>query len=308
VDCDDGDEGCSCYGNDTCNGDLTCKRGTCVDERPESQGGAPAGTGGGSPEEAGGSSPEGTGGNAPEGGGSSPEGTGGSSPEGTGGQPEGTGGQVEGTGGSSATGCADPYVIDDFEDGDHDACPRSGWTIDWWADGDDYGSASPALSSIKANKDVLNVAVDTARGTSQRALRLQGYYFDDWGAEIGLTFNNPGEEIPDAVDLTQYSGVTFWTRGTGTVQLQVPTVDTMPASLGGLCSGEYPDCYDYFESGPFTLSSTWTQHAVSFGSLEKSYAGTSMSSSDKQYVLNLLFYVGASGSTFDLWLDDVAFY
>ena len=155
---------------------------------------------------------------------------------------------------------------------------------------------------------MLSVAVDPARDTSQRALRLQGYYFDDWGAEIGLTFDNPGEEIPQPVALTEYSGITFWVKGSGTVQLQVPTIDTMRASEGGICSGEYPDCYDYFESSIFTLSSTWTQRTVSFSSLEKGYAGTSMSSTDKQYVLNLFFYVGASGSTFDLWLDDVAFY
>jgi hypothetical protein len=82
----------------------------------------------------------------------------------------------------------------------------------------------------------------------------------------------------------------------------------MPASAGGDCSGDYPYCHDYFDSAVFTLSSTWTQHTVSFSSLEKDYAGTSMSSTDERYILNLLFFVGSSGSTFDLWLDDVAFY
>jgi hypothetical protein len=314
VGCDDGDEGCSCYGNGTCNGDLTCTKGICVDDRAEGQGGA----GGSSSQVAGGSSPEGTGGDAQEGGGgSTPEGTGGSSPEGTGGSspggtggssPEGTGGQVEGTGGSAPRGCADPYVIDDFEDGDTDACPRSGWTIDWWADGDDYGSSSPGLSSIAADKDVLSVPLDPIRGTSQRALRFQGCYFDDWGAEIGLTFNNPGEEIPQPVDLSQYSGITFWVKGSGTVELEVPTVETMTPEAGGTCDGEWPDCWDYFRGAVFTLSATWTQHSVAFSSLSKEYYGTSMSSANKQDVLNLLFYVGASGGTFDLWLDDVAFY
>jgi hypothetical protein len=323
VGCEDGDEGCSCYGNDTCNGSLKCKAGLCIDEQSSGQGGAPAGTGGDSSDPSGGTAPEGTGGDAPEGsGGTGPEGTGGRTPEGTGGQEQGTGGQVEGTGGqeqgtggqvegtggSTATGCADPLVIDDFEDGDHDACPRLGWTSDWWADGDDYGSASPSIASIQENKDVLSAALDPARGTSQRGLHLEGAGFIDWGIEIGLTFNNPGEEIPQVVDLSQYTGVTFWVRGTGTVQLQVPTVETMPASAGGDCSGEYPYCYDYFKSSVFALGSTWTQRIVRFDSLEKGYLGTSMSVTDQYYILNLLFFAGNAGDTFDLWLDDVAFY
>jgi hypothetical protein len=308
-DCSDGDEGCSCYGNDTCNGELTCESGICVDETGSAAGGAAPDAGGSSGVEAGGRLPEGTGGSLPEGtGGSLPEGTGGSLPEGTGGSlPEGTGGSLpEGTGGGAAVGCGDPLMIDDFEDGDTDACPRSGWTSDWWAHGDDYGSLSPSPAAIEANKDVLSVPLSPARGTSQRGLHLQGTGFTDWGAEISLVLDNPGEQIPQPVDLSQYEGVGFWARGSGTVRLRVPTPETLQPEAGGTCSGEYPDCWDYFAGTSVSLASDWVQYSVSFGSLQKDWAGTSMQPADQENVVFLLF--SSDSGSFDLWLDDVTFY
>ena len=40
--CNEGDEGCSCFGNDTCSGALQCLSGSCVDANSEHHGGGTA--------------------------------------------------------------------------------------------------------------------------------------------------------------------------------------------------------------------------------------------------------------------------
>ena len=197
-------------------------------------------------------------------------------------------------------------MIDDFEDGDTTACPRSGWTSLWWAHGDDYGTLSPSAASIDADSNVLSVALSPARGSSQRGLHLQGTGFTDWGAEISLVLNNPGEEIPQPVDLSQYEGILFWARGSGMVRLRVSTPEELQPEAGGTCSGEYPDCWDYFASTSVSLGSDWAPYSVGFGSLAKELAGTTMQTTDQESVVHLLFL--ANSTSFDLWLDDVTFY
>jgi len=308
--CEDGTLGCPCYGNGTCNAGLTCEDDVCA---PEEAGGTGGTTGTGGQATTGGAT---TGGTEDPGSGGAPDGGTGGGTGGAGGNPAGgTGGQAQAgapaTGGAAGSGgatmcastCSDPNVIDDFEDGDIIACPRQNWTIDWWTDGDEYGYSVPTIET----KEELAVTLDTPRDTSCGALHLEGYGFSDWGVEIGLTFNNPTKEMPLPVDLSAYQGVAFWVRGTGSVQVQLPTIDTLPPEAGGVCSGEWPDCWDYFESGFITLTSTWTRHEIDFASLANEYEGATPTATDLRYVLNLFFYLSID-TTFDLWLDDVSFY
>ncbi len=78
-DCDEGNEGCACYGNQTCDGSLACRSDTCVnlgedDTSDQNEGGAPMSAGGDAPapdvdQSPGGSSPN-AGGSSPNAGGS----------------------------------------------------------------------------------------------------------------------------------------------------------------------------------------------------------------------------------------------
>jgi hypothetical protein len=333
--CDAGTKGCACYGNQTCNAGLSCNSNTCV----ELGGSGGSGNGGnsslGSEPASGGSTS--VGGNASGGttspslGGTSATGglpaTGGSSVassaggQGTGGTPvvggtsstgssEAAGGQVAGgtsasggsSGGQCVSSCSNPLVIDDFEDGDLAGCSRTGWTSGWWMSTDGYGV------SVPTDKAGLPVVITPSRTESCRGLHLQGSGFTSWGAVIGLTMNNPDETVPRAVDISGYTGVSFWMRGSGRVSLQVATVNRQVESAGGTCVGDWPTCQDFFKSTLITLTSTWSQYPFRFDSLAPSQSpSVKMTAADLKQALTLQFSE-EKNVDFDVWLDEVAFF
>ena len=236
-----------------------------------------------------------SGGSANTGGASAPGGSGAS-----GGTSAAPGGNSS-TGGNTACGpsCTSSSVIDDFEDGDTTACPRSNWNISWWLATDGYGTLIAPASGANAD---LQAALLPPRGTSCRGLHLQGQDFYDWGAMIGLVFNSPTNSTPLAVDLGTHTGVSFWIRGSGAMRLEMATTDTALPSEGGTCTG---DCDHQFASSYTTLLSTWANVQVTFSSLYSDTMGRTLIASDLGKALTLQFRV-AAGSTFDLWLDDVS--
>jgi hypothetical protein len=192
-------------------------------------------------------------------------------------------------------------VIDDFEDGDLIPCSRNGWASDWWLAKDAYGLSVPSDSAG------LPATLTPARSSSCRGLRLQGSGFTEWGTVVGVTFHNPDKTVPQPVDISSYTGVTFWVKGSGQVRVQIPTTDTAIASGGGDCVGEWPTCNDHYSGNWLTLTSSWTNYKFSFTSLSAPYGGAAMKKTDLQIVLGLFFQTPAD-ITFDLWLDDVSFY
>jgi hypothetical protein len=336
--CEAGTLGCACYGNQTCNAGLSCTSNLCA--QPGGSGGS--GNGASTPQ---GGSPE-SGGSAPIGGtasggasgtslagstgvGGSP-GTGGSSlgsGQTTGGAPS-TGGSVAaggtpivggepGTGGTVAAGgtsgiggsgggcqstCSNPLVIDDIEDGDLVGCPRSGWTSGWWMATDGEGLSEPA------DKTGLVVATTPARTGSCYALHMKGSGFTSWGAVLGFTMNNPDETVARAVDLSGYTGIAFWLRGSGTMTLQIATVSRQVEDSGGTCVGEWPTCQDFFQTTAIPLPSSWSQYQFHFDTLAPyKSSSTKMTAADLKQALTLQFSL-PKNTTFDLWLDDVAFF
>jgi hypothetical protein len=197
--------------------------------------------------------------------------------------------------------CADPLVIDDFEDGNLIPCSRNGWASDWWLATDGIGLSVPTESAG------LPATISAPRSSSCRGLHIQGSGFTEWGTVVGVTFHNPDKTVARAVDISAYSGVTFWVKGTGKVRLQVATTDTEVVKNGGDCVGEWPTCDDHHSGNWLTLSSSWTSFKLSFANMQQEYSTAGLTKSDLQKVLGMYFQTPAS-TTFDLWLDDVAFY
>lgn len=274
-----GEAGQAASGGET--GGSTPTGGSMTEGGSDAEGGTP---GGGASNE-GGASP-GSGGTPAEGGSAGQPGEGGSVDEG-------------GSGGGDAciSTCGEPLVIDDFEDGDRDACVNPAWVSNWWLASDGTGLSVPTSS------DDLVVAFDPARGTSCGALHLQGSGFTDWGIDFGLSFNDPDQTVPRQVDLSAYSGVTLWVRGSGQVSFQLVTTDTEVSDAGGSCSSR---CYDHL-GRTITLSASWTMVQVAFSSLSGVLTQTPLSSADLQKALAFYFLLPTT-TTFDVWLDDISFY
>jgi len=163
-------------------------------------------------------------------------------------------------------------------------------------------------TSVPTDKTGLIAATTPARTGSCQALHLQGSGFTSWGAVVGFTMNNPDKTVARAVDLSGYTGVTFWLRGSGTVSFQVATVARQLASAGGTCVGSWPTCQDFFRTPQITLKSSWSQYPFRFDSLAPSQSpSTKMTTADSKQAMSLQFAV-EKNITFDLWIDDVAFF
>jgi hypothetical protein len=186
---------------------------------------------------------------------------------------------------------------------------------------------------------------------------------DGWGANISLSFavtpglnleivptggSDAGAQQVDAsaagqtacptvvgaeagVDLSAYSGITFWAKGdpTGARTLQVGFLDSNTDPRGGICnytdSNSRASCYNAFSKN-VALTETFAQYTVDFASLQQDPAWGYRPDSgivDRQHVYGLAFQVNApfcytnemcvgdGGSppayTFDIWIDDLYF-
>ena len=204
------------------------------------------------------------------------------------------------TGGSSAGGaktCPDPLLIDDFEDGDTTPCAMSNWVSAWWMVDDGTGTKTPTTNAE------LPAARTVTRAGSLKGLHVQGSGFSVWGLAIGMTFNNPDNTVPHIVDLSTHTGVTFWLRGSGYVRFQLATSDTQTVANGGTC---IVGCDVNFETSPISLGSTWIRQQVIFSSLYNSQFSRDASTSDLKRAMTFMFVTATS--TFDVWIDDIAFY
>jgi len=202
--------------------------------------------------------------------------------------------------------CATP-LIDDMEHTDGailNACGRQGY---WYTYND--GTAGGAQTPLAATS-FLPSAIQGGRplgdsGVSVHAARTFGNGFTTWGAGMAFDLSSPGGGTKLPYDASAYGGITFWARAGAATQtslrVNIPEVATDP--VGHSCA---PKCNDHFGK-TLTLTTAWAQYTLAFagGDLSQSGWGT-VATFDKSTLIGVQFQV-AAGSTFDIWIDDIAF-
>jgi hypothetical protein len=195
--------------------------------------------------------------------------------------------------GGAATPTTDPgsLVFDDFEDGDREF--RAGPIHGEW-----YLVSDPTSGTLNPATDDALIPQSPGANSSTRALHVSGNGFTQWGAGIQASLNYEGCYVNAAAQ----TGVSFYARGTGTLQVSVATKQTVPTADGGTCVGT---CYDNFATA-LMLTNTWKPYQIPWTTLHQAGWGTpaTFMSSQLKY-LQLSF---AAGSSLDLYLDDVALY
>jgi hypothetical protein len=66
-------------------------------------------------------------------------------------------------------------------------------------------------------------------------------------------------------------------------------------------------CYDTFGADLTQLDTTWRQYRIPFGGLTQRHFGLARPRLDSSSIYTIEFNPNP-GSTFDLWVDDIAFY
>gem|GEM_PF-2616137 len=241
--------------------------------------GTTEGSGGGAPMNVGGTFVAGpnTGGGPPSGGG----------PPAGGGPPSGGGPQ---SGGAPASICmvGDPAstqaeVIDDME------AAVSGW----FASNDGATPQTPSAGSFAAGSGLEGPgAAGSATALHSTANVADGA---EWGATVQFDFG-------ETRDASQWDGVKFWAKGSGSPRFNLVTADTLPPDGGGTCSGE---CYDSHGTR-ISLGADWTEIKVYFSDVRQEGFGTAVDFNPAS-LMAFALQTKAAGN-YDMWIDNLSFF
>ncbi len=183
-------------------------------------------------------------------------------------------------------------AIDTFEDGDLllSAGDRVG---NWYPFGDGTGTVSVAISAVD-------------RGPySTRTLQTTGTNFTSWGSGVGVDMYNPGgsQATKEPYDASAFTGVTFWARAAIAVTVTVVFPDRHTDAAGMFCT----TCdHHYFK--PVSVGTTWERFIIPFSTLVLETGGVPLPPDgfDASGLVAVQFRM-ASGISYELWIDDVAF-
>lgn len=213
----------------------------------------------------------------------------------------GTGGIV-GSGGTTSTGgCG--VVIDDMEAATGKICSSSGRVGLWFTYVDTSTTSAIAPATTGA---ALPEYLSTARGTSQYAMHMQGYYSTYAGIAVWLnksTFSGS----TGTYNASAYTGITFWAKGTGSLIVVGQMASTEQTKYGGTCTLGTTCSGDSYAYGLLS-STTWKQISVPFTSLKGGTVTPFDPTSTWSFEFQYYSATSLAGAAFDLWIDDLSFY
>jgi hypothetical protein len=216
-----------------------------------------------------------------------------------------------GAGGTTITGpcsvATADALIDDFEkaaNGVAHPCVHGYWYT--YNDGS-AGTQTPAVN-MWMNVAITDRAGSTMAGHST-AMGFTGDVNKNIFAGFGLDFN-PAPAPSTAkftVNASAFKGISFFAKGSGTINVEIPTPNTDPA-LGCVVTTTNP-CYNV-STKIITLTSTWTQFNLMWGDFATLYGAKETLTGNGIGGVKFEGKPMAPATTFppyDMWIDDLKF-
>jgi len=204
-----------------------------------------------------------------------------------------------GSAGSAGSGSVTEFLIDNFEDGNHQIA-LSGQVGYWYSynDGSSAGTQTPGPSDPFIPGTVTPAI--TGNPTSVRAANVAWQNFGVWGAGFGAAFTDDPALLYDA---SQYAGVTFWVRIDTGSDTRVDVILQEARSLAPNCT-----VCNHHPLVTLEFTTVWTKVYLPFSVfLSDGDGDPSFYTVDPSGLYGIQFFTGA-GHTVDLWIDDIAFY
>lgn len=205
----------------------------------------------------------------------------------------------------SDIGIAENDVIDDFEDGDLILPAKGGRVGQWYQYGDGSGTVAEEINNKQPRLPL-----------SKLVLRNTGKDFTGWGSGVGADLNNPGgmQSTKLVYDASAYAKVTFWARAEAPLMLTVVFPDGDTDAAGGVCKVCAPDdtsCVpgcDHHYVKAIQVDTEWKRYTVPFSDLKMPEPGgdPEPTAFDPSRLISIQFRM-ASGQSYELFIDDVAF-
>jgi hypothetical protein len=203
---------------------------------------------------------------------------------------------VAGTTGAAGSGTVTADMIDNLDDNDARIMMANGRQGPWHSFNDSNGgNQQPPIGTgfLPASGGVNNspYAVHTTGS---------GYQFGGVGFDLNNSTTTPESAQSMAYNASAYNGITFWAKGSGTLRVEFAQRSFVPTDRGGSCTGS---CWNVYGANTPTLTSSWQQITISFSSLQREQGGTSPAFTPGE-LMGVSF---KAGSSFDFWIDEVAF-
>ncbi len=182
-------------------------------------------------------------------------------------------------------------LIHDVEDG-VSSVEVGGARGTWYISSDDATSRTPNGDFTKGS----GIEGPGVRG-SEYALHgsLEVPANAEWGGVAQLTFDTP-------ISASQWEGVKFFAKGSGTVTVKLVSANTVPTDQGGTCTTGCSDSH----GSRLTLSADWTEVKVYFDQVRQVGFGTEVDF-DPTALLGVGIQAQDPGS-YDFWVDDLQFF
>ncbi len=188
--------------------------------------------------------------------------------------------------------CSADAVIEDMEDNDNRIGVRDGRGGYWFTSLDTEGSTIEPGGKF---------TMSAPGHASKYAARMRGQMAPSgWSVYALMAFGLAEPKGP--YDASRYAGLTFWAKGPGHIRLKVPDAYTDPG--GDYCK----DCYNDFGI-ELALTSEWERYTVPFNWLSQQPGwGDPRPEVAANALFGLQFQVGSRGRSYDVWIDDIAFF
>lgn len=200
----------------------------------------------------------------------------------------------------------DTLLIDDMEspDGFGRICQVEGRTASWFAFGDD---SDGVFTPDTAGAPLPLEDIDVPRAGNQRAIRVQGSGFTDYGGAVGTTLVPGNIEVSTSWNAVSYAGIAFYARGSGTmtVRLSTPPARDATQDYPGECLETLGFKYnDSYSAAPFELANGWRGYVIPFATLRQEGWGMPAPFS---YDISAIEFSWGTNASFDFWIDDLRF-
>jgi len=189
----------------------------------------------------------------------------------------------------------DNQVLDNFEDGDFNLPtnpPREARAGNWYQFSD--MTATPSFSVV---------VID--RGASHKGFETKGADFTKWGSGVGVDMaaaKAPYNASAHTSDASSYAGLTFWARAATALTVTVVFPDEDTDAGGKLCTA----C-DHHYNKSIQVGTNWQRYTVLFADLILESGTVPTPTVFKPNALISVQFRMGLGTTYDLFLDDIAF-
>jgi hypothetical protein len=195
----------------------------------------------------------------------------------------------------SAVAVGENPMIDDFEDLDDIPLVVDNRDGGWYSYTDDSATTPLVLEWI---------TTDDPAVSGSGVMHVQGSGFEYSGVGFGLRWTETGSEFC-YYDASYYDGIAFWAKGGGTVRLALQNPSVRPVAEGGQCP-DTASCYDS-HGDDVTLTPDWSYFRVGFAGVTQAGWGTPVGDFLPEELFTVEFQF-PSGTSYDVTIDDVAFY